>query len=348
MVSRLAAIVAGVALGTAPATASLATEEAVRTNPRPAPLRVAIAIEQEQRLPLPPEFGEHAASRALAQGVREACLPAEAPASMTPPGCTEIGDAPRSRVCVDETLTRALTQEIECAASDARAAAIDLSAAVCQTSDCLRSEARRLGASHLLLLAGTWQDGFAVEGSLTSLQDGRVAPVGPGATYNPQRPRTGPQVLAIIKWVAREAVVGELRRARAAQLADDHGVAATPNPSVASPSPIGLSTPVSPTSGQCSHKALGWTLLAGGATAGVASAWLFAIDKSDVGCAPIAGDPEPCSKVRRTLVPAVGIGIGAAAALVVGAVLLFGGDDGGFGAVSIAAGPNALGIGGRF
>ena len=218
----------------------------------------------------------------------------------------------------------------------------------CQTSDCLRSEARRLGANHLLLMAGTWQDGFAVGGSLTSLQDGRVAPVGPGEAYNPQRPRTGPQVLAIIKWVAREAVVGELRRARAAQLAPDHDFAATPNPSVSSPPPLVLSTPVSPASGQRSHKALGWTLLAGGATAGVASAWLFAIDRSDVGCASIAGDPEPCSKVRRTLVPAVGIGIGAAAALVVGAVLLFGGDDGGSGTVSIAAGPNALVIGGRF
>ena len=68
-----------------------------------------------------------AATRALAQGVREACFPKQQPDITGQSACAEIGDAPGSRVCVDETATRALDREIECGAADDSAEAIELS-----------------------------------------------------------------------------------------------------------------------------------------------------------------------------------------------------------------------------
>ena len=351
MVSRrLAAIVAGAgASRTAPRTASSASGEAVgRTTPS-ARIRIAVAVEREQQLPFPPEFGDHAAARALAQGVREACLPPAGAASGTASaGCPEIGDAPGSRVGVDETLARALAPEIECSASDASSEVIDLSLSTCQTPECLQLEARGAGATHLLLVTGMWHDGLVVDGTLTSLRDGRAAPVGPVGAYNTQRPRTGPQVLAIVKWVAREAVVAELRRDRDVEQAASRAIPVAPSAAVSTPT-LALSPPVRPASSpHSSRKAIGWTLVGAGVLAGVASGWLFAIDKADAECAPIAGDPEPCSKMRRTIVPAIGVGVGAAAALVTGAVLLVGHEDRSDGSIAIALGAESIAIGGRF
>jgi hypothetical protein len=351
MVSRrLAAIVAGVALGTAPKTASAASGEAVGRMTPSARIRVAVAVEREQQLPFPPEFGDHAAARSVAQGVREACLPPAGAASGTASaGCSEIGDAPGSRVCVDETLTRALAREIECSPSDASSEVIDLSLSACQTPECLQLEARGAGATHLLLVTGNWHDGLVVDGTLTSLRDGRAAPVGPGGAYNAQRPRTGPQVLAIIKWVAREAVVAELRRDRDVELAASRAIPVAPPAAASTPPTLAFAPSPSPAPGsRSSHKAIGWTLVGAGVLAGAASGWLFAIDKADSGCAPIAADPEPCSKVRRTIVPAIGVGVGAAAALVTGAVLLVGDGDRSDGSIAIALGAESIAVGGRF
>jgi hypothetical protein len=349
MVSRrLATIVAGVALGTAPTTASAASAEAVRPTTPSARIRVAVAMESEQRLAFPPEFGEHAAARALAQGVREACI-STTTAPSTGQSCIEISDAPGSRVCVDETLARSLSREIECAPSDTSADVIDLSASSCQTAECLQLAARAAQATHLLLVSGAWHDGLIIDGTLTSLGDARRVPVGPSAAYNAQRPRTGPQVLAIIKWVARDAVVAELRRAREVELAASREVAIVPPAPVSPPAALVLTPPPveEPRHGS-SRRVIGWTLIATGVVAGAASGWLFAIDKQDVGCSGIPGDPEPCSKVRRTIVPAIGAGAGAAAALIAGAVLLINGDERGGGSMAIGAGPGGLAVGGRF
>jgi hypothetical protein len=344
MVSRrLAAIVAGVTLGTAPLAASFASEEGAGGTATPPRLRIAVALEGVQRLSFPTEFGERAGERALAQGVREACLPS-GPESQTRPAapCSEIGDAPGSRVCVDETLARALSREIECGTADCSAEPIELSGAACQTAGCFRGEAEKAGASHLLLVTAGWHDGLAVTATLTSLRGGQDESVGPAPGYNPQRPRTGPQVLAILKWVARDAALGELRRAHAAGLAR---AAVTTVPVVA---PTVVAPPLLAAPERSSHTTLAWTLIGAGVAAGAASGWLFSTDKADTECATIAGDPEPCSKVRRTLVPAVGLGIGAAAALVSGVVLLF--RDGGTATttVSLYANPTGLSLGGRF
>jgi hypothetical protein len=350
MVSRrLATIVAGVALATAPTTASAASAEAVRPTTPSARIRVAVAVEGEQRLAFPPEFGEHAAARALAQGVREACLSTTGAAPSTGQGCTEISDAPGSRVCVDETLARALSREIECTTSDTSADVVALSASSCQTAECLQLAARAAQATHLLLVSGAWHDGFLVDGTLTSLGDGRRAPVGPAAAYNAQRPRTGPQVLAIIKWVARDAILAELRRAREVELAASREVAIVHPAPVSPPAALVLtSPPVEEPRHSSSRRAIGWTLIAAGVAAGAASGWLFAIDKEDAGCSGIPGDLQPCPKVRRTIVPAIGAGAGAAAALVTGAVLLLAGGESGGGSMAIAAGPSGLAVGGRF
>lgn len=348
MVSRrLAAIVAGVTLGTAPLAASFASEEGAGVTTTPPRLRIAVVLEGAQRLSLPIEFGEHAGERALAQGVREACLPS-GPVSETRSAlsCSEIGDAPGSRVCVDETLARALSRETECGAADGSAEPIELSGSACQTAECFRGEAEKAGATHLLLVAGAWHDGFAVTGKLTSLRGGPDQFVGPRPGYNPQRPRTGPQVLAILKWVARDAVLGELRRGREARLAQTAAMPAPSSGPVVAP-PV-VATPVIAASERSSHKALAWTLIGAGVAAGAASGWLFSTDKADTECAPIAGDPEPCSKVRRTLVPAVGLGIGAAAALVGGVVLLLRDEGRTRTTVSLYANPTGLSLGGRF
>jgi len=339
---RLAVVAAGAVLGAAPMRPAFAAENTAAAPAPPPRIRVAVAFEQEPQLAFPPEFGPHAATRALAQGVREACLPVGAVTTTAAP-CAEIGDAPGSRVCVDETAARALGREIECAPTDASAEAIELAGSACETTDCFQGEARRAGASHLLLVAGTWRDGFTVAGTMTSVVGAATTPVAPRPGYNPQRPRTGPQVLAILKWVARDAIVGELGREREARLA--RPAATPPVPIVTAPIE---SVPAVVASERVSHKAVGWTLIATGVAAGAASGWFFAADKADTDCAPISGDPEPCSKVRRTLVPAIGLGVGAAAALLGGLVLVLRNGGSGDATVAVSARPDGVSLGGTF
>jgi hypothetical protein len=172
-----------------------------------------------------------------------------------------------------------------------------------------------MGASHLLLVSGSWRDGLSVSGHLISLKDGSTVAVGPAAGYNPIRPRTGPQVLGIMKWVARDAVAKLLAGTTPARSKP------TP-PGPAASVTVELPRPTVRTEGGTTLAPLGWTLVAVGAAAAAGSVWLFAIDRSGAACSMIAGDPEPCEKERRTIVPAVGVAIGAGAALLMGTLVL--------------------------
>jgi hypothetical protein len=277
------------------------------------PLRVAVALEPRQRIALPADFGEGAAARALALGAREACLPAGTLTPRAPrPSCPEMSDAPGSGVCADETAAHALGPDVECAPGDARAEVLDV-AARCEDAPCFEAEARRAGATHLLLVHGAWVDGLVLGGTMRALDGSGAWPVQLPGTFNPQRPRTGPQVLGVLKWAARLAVGEELRRAAAAPAA----VVSTP--------PAVVSTPAQPPPAidqQPSHVALGWTLVGAGAAAGAAGAWLLAVNGQSTSCSGIPGDPDPCDRERRTLIPGIGVTVGAAVALVAGVVVL--------------------------
>ena len=275
-------------------------------------LRVAVAIENEHQLALPADFGPHAAARAVAQGVTEACRP-NAPSAPAQLPCSEIGDAPGSGVCVDETVARALSREQACDLANAQAEALDLSGIGCHDAACFEAEARRLGATHLLLVHATWADGLEVGGTLRDLAGAPATSISLPATYNPQRPRTGPQVLGILKWVARSAIAGELRRSAKAP-----ALAFAPPP----PEPLVAVPTVPAVPERRGHAALGWTLVGAGVAAGVAGGWLLAINGQGTSCTPLAGDSDPCAKERRTLIPGAGVTVAAAAALVTGVVLV--------------------------
>jgi hypothetical protein len=314
----------------------------------PAPIRVAVGVEQESRLTFPPEFGEHPGARALAQGVREACLSEVAPTPRTSsPACQEVGDLPGSRVCVDQSAVIALSREIECRPSDTSAEAIDLSRSGCDTTACFDAVARQAGATHLLMMSASWRDGLAATGSLTSLETGRVTMLGPGPGYNPEKPRSGPQVLAILKWLARDAVTRELQRLRqdrpkATETGRPPEVSSRPAFAIAE-SPSSAAAPES-----SSHRALlGWTLVGAGLVAGVASGWLFAVDRTGTSCSSIAGDPDPCAKERRTIIPAASLGLGALGGLVAGGVILVRGQGDGSRLAAFVQ-PGGVLVSGRF
>jgi hypothetical protein len=244
--------------------------------------------------------------------VTEACPP-NAPSAPAQSSCSEIGDAPGSGVCVDETAARALSRERACDPADAPAEALDLSGVGCQDAACFEAEARRLGATHLLLVHATWADGLQVGGTLRALAGASATSIRLPATYNPQRPRTGPQVLGILKWVARLAVADELGR-----ISEAPALAVAPPP----PEPLVAAPTVPAVAERRGHALLGWTLVGAGIAAGVAGGWLLAINGQGTSCAPLAGDSDPCAKERRTLIPGAGVTVAAAAALVTGVVLL--------------------------
>jgi hypothetical protein len=223
-----------------------------------------------------------------------------------------MSDAPGSGICADETAAHALRLDVECAPGDVRAEVLDV-AAGCEATACFEAEAARRGATHLLLVHGAWVDGLVLGGTLRALDGSGAWPVQLPGSFNPQRPRTGPQVLGILKWAARLAVSEELRRA-----------SATPAPVVAAPSAI-VSTPVEvppAVEEPRSHAALGWTLVGAGVVGGAAGAWLLAVNGQGANCSGIPGDPDPCDRERRTLIPGVAVTVGAAAALIAGVVVL--------------------------
>jgi hypothetical protein len=215
-------------------------------------------------------------------------------------------------VCADETAARALSLAVECGSGDAQADAIELAGA-CDDVACFEAEAAKRGATHLLLVHGAWVDGFVLGGTLRALAGPGAAALQLPGSYNPQRPRTGPQVLGILKWAARTAVGEELRRSVAAP------APVAPAPAIVAPPPAPAPIVVEERSG---HPVLGWTLVGAGVVAGAAGAWLLAINGQGVSCSGIAGDPDPCARERRTLIPGVGVTVGAAVALVAGVVVL--------------------------
>jgi hypothetical protein len=306
----LVAAMIGVVLGGAPLAGVCAPGP---VHPGTPAVTVAVGVQRAQEIALPADFGPNPGARALAQGVREACIQAGLRTARTITAtCAELGDAPGSGICVDETAARALSREIVCDGSDASAEAVDLSAAGCETVECFRAEAGRLGANYLLLVSGSWRDGLSVAGNLISLSDGSTVAVGPREGYNAVRPRTGPQVLGIMKWVARDAIARLL-------------LAAVPAPSLPAPvttTAIDLTPPPVPAGAGSNLAPLGWTLVGAGAVAAAASVWLFVVDRSDVDCSMIVGDPQPCERERRTIVPAIGLAIGSGVALLTGTLLL--------------------------
>lgn len=304
--------------------------------------RIAVAVERAGELGLPREFGEGAAGRALAQGVREACLE---PVTLQPRtkyvDCATLADVPGAQVCVDETVERALTLEIRCDGAGASAEAIDLSRSGCEAGDCFAVEAKRAGATDLLVVHGAWKDGLSLVGVVTDLATGRTRTVSAQdleKTYNPDWPRSGSQVLALLKWFSRRLsldVLGDHARAGGAGVTGETPALVTTTPTHP------------PASSSGSRRWVGWTLLGGGALAGAAAAVLWSKNNDLASCAAVASDPDPCREVRRTLVPAIVLGAGAAAAIVAGTVVLVRGRRG-EATLAVSALPSAVVLGGRF
>jgi hypothetical protein len=319
---------------------------AVLTSGRAAALerpRIAVAVEHSGELALPREFGEGAGGRALAQGVREACLE---PVTLQPRSkhidCATLGDVPDAHVCVDETVERALTLEIRCDGASATAEALDLSRSGCETADCFAVEAKRAGASELLVVRATWKDGLSLTGVMTNLTTGHSRSATAQdleKTYNPEWPRSGSQVLALLKWFSRRLALDVLSdRARTSAANPSSGQAPVLVTPTVPPGPV-------PTSG--TRRWIGWSLLAAGAFAGAGAAVVWSKDKDLAGCAAVAGDTDPCREVRRTIAPAIFLGAGAAAAVVVGTVVLIGGRTGDA-TLAVSVQPSGVGLGGRF
>jgi hypothetical protein len=301
--------------------------------------RIAAAMELATDFRLPAQFGQGAAIRALAQGVREACLE---PASQKPrpqaTDCSLLQDAPASLVCIDETATRALTIEIKCGARDATAEAIDLSRSGCDTAACFMVEARRAGATHLLMVAANWKDGLALAGILTDLADGKSTTLTPQnfeKKYNSDWPRSGPQVLGLLKWFARETAV--------AVLVHD----ATAGTAIKQARVIPAAPPIQSAYSSRPSRWVGWTLVGTGGAAGVGS-WLFwRQDKNLVSCASVPGDVDPCRRQHRTILPALALGAGAVGAILAGSVVLVRrrpGDE----QLTLIVDPSGLSLGGTF
>jgi hypothetical protein len=274
-----------------------------------------VAVERPADLALPADFGEGAATRALAQGIREACLESGTlqPRSVTPiPACRVIGDLPGSGVCVDQTPSSALTLQIRCEGAATSAEAIELSRSGCDTAACFAAEASKAGATQLLVVRGAWKDGLAFEGTLTSLGRGSSRPVRPQdfeKGYNPDWPRSGPQVLAILKWFAREVARSELVREEEAA------------PRIVIPPPPGPPPGAPPQ--PPSRRWLGMTLIAAGLGAGIAGGIVWERDGQRTGCTSVPDDPDPCRRVQRTIVPALVLAGVGAGALIGGSIVLW-------------------------
>lgn len=268
-------------------------------------LRIAVGVERPQQLAFAEPPSDHTAIRALAQGVREACAdPAAHRLRSLPAACKTLGDVPESNICVDETTEHALTRQLECSSGDLSADAIDLSRSGCETSGCYEVEARKAGATHLLVVSGSWSDaGLTVAGRVIDLSDDSVHPVTPtdfAPRYNVDWPRSEPQVLALLKWLARAQTGATLLDAYDAERAAGRGTAPVPVVATASPA---LEIPSVPAAAPQDLRWLGWTLIGSGVIAGVASAVSWHMNGDLTDC---AGNTQPrlaCRKQRDTIVP---------------------------------------------
>lgn len=315
-------------------------------------LRIAVGVERAQDLALAEPASDHTAMRALGQGVREACVdPSARRARGSASSCKTLGDVPESNVCVDVTTEQALTRQIECEPGDLAAQAVDLTRSGCETSGCFEVEARKAGATHLLVVTAAWIDaGLKVSGRFTDLSDSSVRPVAPidfAPRYSADWPRTEPQVLGLLKWMARAqtaaALVAALDKERAGGSAEPPAVVAS---SVPAPPP---ETPPAPPSSASSPRSwLGWTLIGAGVAAGVASGILWHRNGELTDCdggAP--GDPASCRKKLHTLGPAIGLGVAALGGLVGGTIVLIRDHDN-RAEVTLFLHPTSVALGGRF
>lgn len=305
---------------------TLAPAAALAANPR-----IAVGLTRAGDLHLPAQFGEGAPTRALAQGVREACLEPGADSPRRPQtNCKTLADARPANVCVEETLEQALSLQVKCDDAMVAAEAIDLSRFGCATADCLRVEARRSGATHLLIVRAVWNDGLDMTASFEELvtNGSRTArPQDFAERYNTDLPRSGTQVLGLLKWFAREIVAAELVLSqrkpvdalggppalRVDTAAQRPAIIATPERHVANASTVAPER----------RAWLGWGLIGLAVGAGAASWLVWDHDGAAVACnAPTIGDPDPCVRVRRTIIPAVGLAAVAVGTAVVGTVVL--------------------------
>jgi hypothetical protein len=303
----------------------LAAGEAVASASPPP--RIAVGIERPQDLALVEPPSEHTALRALAQGVREACVdPTARRARSLTAACKTLGDVPESNVCVDETTEQALTRQIECLPGELSASAIDLSRSGCETSGCFEVEARKAGASHLLVVTAAWTDaGLTLTGRLTDLSDGSVHPFQPtdfAPRFSNIWPRTEPQVLGLLKWFARTQAAATLLEVFDAERAGGksaHSAALLPPPA---PEPPATPRPLVETASP-DRSWLGWTLIGAGVAAGVASGIVWHKNGELTDCtAGVPGETASCRKEFHTIGPTVALGAAALGALVVGTVVL--------------------------
>jgi hypothetical protein len=306
--------------------------------------RVAVAIERAAELSLPREVGEGAGGRALAQGVWEACLE---PGTLQPRArhveCETLRDVPAAKICIDETVERALTLEIRCDGAGATAEAVDLSRSGCDTAECFAVAAKRAGASDLLVVHAAWKDGLSLTGTLTEVTTGRSRAVTAQdleKTYNSEWPRSGSQVLALLKWFSRRVTLDVLGdRAR--------NSGAAPSGSATAPVLVAPAQALPPPPPSRARKWIGWTLVGAGAVAGVAAAIVWSKDDDLTGCVAVAGDADPCREVHRTIIPTIALGVGAAAAIVAGTIVLIGGGNSDP-KLAVSVNPSGVLVGGRF
>jgi hypothetical protein len=308
-----------------------------------------VGVERPRDISLPESSDDHGATRALAQGVREACID---PAThlLRPPArrtCKLLGDAPTTGVCVDETSEAALSTEIECQPGDLTAQAIDLSRSGCEAASCYEVEARRAGATHLLVVVGGWQTGgFTVSGRITDLSDGSVHPFAPtdfASGYSIDWPRTGPQVLGILKWLARSETGEKLVEQKAADRAVEKGAAAPAIVAVAPP-PLPSSAPPEP----AGRAWVGWTLIGAGVAAGVAGGIVWSMNGDGRDCAGDSGaDQSVCRRRLKTAVPSLALGAAALGGLIGGTVVLIK-EARGRGDVTLILHPSSVALGGTF
>jgi hypothetical protein len=297
-----------------------------------APLNIAVGLERPQELGLVESPADHSATRALAQGVREACLTPSGQLRTLAQACKTVGDVPDSGVCVEETVEQALTRQIDCAPGDLVAGAVDLSRSGCSATDCYALEARKAGASHLFIVSAAWSDsGLALAGQFIDLRDGStraVAPTNFATRYSAVWTRTQPQVLGLLKWFARAQTGAALHELQSVERAVGQGsgeVKAVETPSAAKPLPSAMvtTTAAAGEQGRASKSWVGWTLIGAGVGAAVGSAISWRRNGDLAGCGgPEGGDSDPCRREQHTIVPTIGLGVAAVGAIVVGTVVL--------------------------
>jgi hypothetical protein len=123
-----------------------------------------------------------------------------------------------------------------------------------------------------------------------------------------------------------------------------HANLAAPAPAVPTGPPLIAKVDAAPHRDARGRRLLGWSLIGAGVASGVASGILFAVNGSRTDCNTT--DPDPCARTRNTLLPAA-LTAGAAAAAIVGGIVLVHGAGHELSTVTVAAGPFGLSVGGR-